>query len=111
MTKLNQIIAIQAGKKSQAKETLTEADLHSAGLISHGRDGVRLLAKGEFKTKLSFEVAGASRSAIAAVEKLGGSVKTSFKKTVHMNKKGEPGKRVQRRKAAADKRGKAVAGK
>jgi hypothetical protein len=44
------------------------------------------------------------------VEKLGGSVKTNFKKIVHMNKKGEPGKRVQRRKAAADKRGKAAAG-
>src|SRR6266567_722094 len=100
--------AIDAGKL-RGKETLTEADLHAAGLISHGRDGVRLLAKGEFKTKLNFEVAGASHSAIAAVEKLGGSVKTSFKKIVHMNKKGEPGKRVQRRKAAADKRGKAKA--
>ena len=101
--------AIDAGKL-KGKETVTEADLHEAGLISHGRDGVRLLAKGELKTKLNFEVAGASRSAIAAVEKVGGSVKTTFKKVVHMNKKGQPGKRVQRRKAAADKRDKAKAG-
>ena len=84
--------------------------MQAAGLVSHGEDGVRLLAKGELKTKLNFEVAGASRSAIAAVEKAGGSVRTTFKKTIHMNKKGQPGKRVQRRKAAADKRDKAKAG-
>jgi len=101
--------AIDDGKL-KGKETITGADLHAVGLVSHGQHGVRLLAKGELKTKLNFEVAGASRSAIAAVEKLGGSVKTTFKKTVHMNKKGEPGKRVQRRKAAADKRAKAKAG-
>src|SRR5438067_2574539 len=58
--------AIDAGKL-KGKETLTEADLHSAGLISHGRDGVRLLAKGEFKTKLSFEVAGRPHPAHSAV--------------------------------------------
>jgi large subunit ribosomal protein L15 len=95
--------AIDSGKL-KAGDTITEADLLGAHLVSRARHGVRLLAKGEWKTKLSFEVAGASQSAIAAVEKLGGSVKTSFKKTVHMNKKGEPGKRVLRRKAAAEKR-------
>ena len=59
---------------------------------------------GKLKAKLSFEVAGASKSAIAAVEKAGGSVKTTFVKTVHMDKKGKPGKRVQRRQKAAEKR-------
>jgi large subunit ribosomal protein L15 len=101
--------ALDAGKL-KGKDTVTETDLREAGLVSHARNGIRLLAQGEFKTKLSFEVAGASRSAIEAVEKLGGSVKTSFKKTIHMNKKGEPGKRVQRRKAAAEKRSKASSG-
>jgi large subunit ribosomal protein L15 len=97
--------AIDAGRLDP-KTTITGATLAEAGLVSngHGRDGVRLLAKGELKTKLNFEVAGASRPAIAAVEKSGGSVKTTFKKTVHMNKKGQPGKRVQRRTAAAEKR-------
>jgi len=95
--------AVDSGKL-KGKDTITAADLAAAGLVSHARNGVRLLAKGELTTKLSFEVAGASQSAIAAVEKLGGSVKTSFKKTVHMNKKGEPGKRVLRRKASAEKR-------
>jgi len=97
--------AIDSGKLD-ARATITGAALAEAGLVSngHGRDGVRLLAKGELKTKLNFEVAGASRPAIAAVEKSGGSVKTTFKKIVHMNKKGQPGKRVQRRTAAAEKR-------
>src|ERR1700694_1796900 len=56
--------AIDTGKL-KGKQTVTEADLHEAGLISHGRDGVRLLAKGEFKTKLSFEVACAARSGLS----------------------------------------------
>jgi large subunit ribosomal protein L15 len=101
--------AIDSGKL-QGKDTITAADLAAAGLVSQARNGVRLLAKGELKTKLSFEVAGASRSAIAAVETLGGSVKTTLKKVVHMNKKGAPGKRVLRRTAAAEKRAAAGAG-
>ena len=39
-----------------------------------------------------------------AVEKAGGTVTTTFKKKVYMNKKGEPGKRQQRRAKAAEKR-------
>jgi large subunit ribosomal protein L15 len=94
--------AIDAGKL-KSKEKITADDLREAGLIRETRDGVRLLGEGELKTKLSFEVAGASKSAIAAVEKLGGTVTTTFKKVVHMNKKGQPGKRVQRRTKAAEK--------
>jgi len=45
-------------------------------------------------------------SAVEAVKKAGGSVATTFKKTVHMDKKGKPGKRVQRRTKAAEKRAK-----
>src|SRR5215831_9484658 len=95
--------AIDAGQL-KGKERITDADLREAGLVRETRDGVRLLGQGELKTKLSFEVAGASKSAIAAVEKLGGSVTTTFKKVVHMNKKGQAGKRVQRRTKAAEKR-------
>jgi large subunit ribosomal protein L15 len=95
--------ALDAGKL-KAGDTITSASLKEAGLVSHSSDGVRLLGKGGLKAKLSFEVAGASASAIAAVEKAGGSVKTTFVKTVHMDKKGKPGKRVQRRQKAAEKR-------
>jgi len=78
--------------------------LKKAGLVAKSRDGVRLLAKGEIKAKLEFEVAGASAPAVAAVEKAGGSVTTTFKKKVYMNKKGEPGKKAQRRAKSAEKR-------
>lgn len=45
------------------------------GLARPQKDGLRLLAKGELKAKLNIEVTGASKSAIEAVEKAGGSVK------------------------------------
>ncbi|WP_025899896.1 50S ribosomal protein L15 [Sneathiella glossodoripedis] len=65
--------AIDAGKLD-AKETVTIAKLQEAGVVGKVVDGVRLLAKGELKTKVSFEVSGASKGAIEAVEKAGGSV-------------------------------------
>lgn len=59
------------------KLTATEIDheaLKAVGLARGGKDGVRLLGKGELKAKLSFTVAGASKGAIEAVEKAGGTV-------------------------------------
>lgn len=95
--------AIKDGKL-KAGETITEANLRDAGLVRRARDGVRLLGKGGVTSKLTFEVAGASKSAVEAVQKAGGSVKTTFSKLQRMNKKGEAGKRVQRRQKAAEKR-------
>ncbi len=46
-----------------------------AGLVRRAKHGVRLLGSGEIHTKVQFEVYGASKSAVAAVEKAGGSVK------------------------------------
>ena len=65
--------AIDAGKLD-AKGTLDQAALKAAGLVRGGRDGVRLLGKGELKAKLSVSVAGISKGAREAVEKAGGSV-------------------------------------
>ncbi|OJW53274.1 MAG: 50S ribosomal protein L15 [Alphaproteobacteria bacterium 41-28] len=65
--------AIKAGKLDSKKEINGEA-LVKAGLIRRVRDGIRLLGKGELKEKVSLKVAGATKSAIAAVEKVGGSV-------------------------------------
>ncbi len=64
---------IDAGKLD-AKGTLDHATLKAAGLARGGRNGVRLLGKGEWKAKVSFTVAGASKGAIEAVEKAGGKV-------------------------------------
>ncbi len=65
--------AIEAGKLDAAKP-VDAAALQAAGIIKSARDGVRLLAKGELKAKITLKVAGASKSAIAAVEKAGGKV-------------------------------------
>jgi large subunit ribosomal protein L15 len=56
----------------------TEA-LIKAGVIRRAKDGVRLLADGELKAKVTFDIAGASKSAIEKVEKAGGSVKLPAK--------------------------------
>lgn len=65
--------AVDAGKLD-ASATIDHAALKAAGLARGGKDGVRLLGKGEVTAKLSFVVAGASKSAKEAVEKLGGSI-------------------------------------
>jgi large subunit ribosomal protein L15 len=61
-------------KKLAAKGTIDGKALVAAGVLRRLGDGVRLLAKGELKTKITIEVAGASQAAIAAVEKAGGKV-------------------------------------
>lgn len=78
-TKLNAVnlgrlqVAIDAGKLKKGA-TVSAASLVEAGVIRRQLDGVRILAKGELKDKLDFEVTGMSKSAQAAVEKLGGKV-------------------------------------
>ncbi len=57
-----------------AKAVIDHAALKAAGVARGGKDGVRLLGKGEFTAKLSFNVAGVSAGAKAAVEKAGGTV-------------------------------------
>jgi large subunit ribosomal protein L15 len=65
--------AIDAGKLDAAG-TVDGAALIKAGILRREKDGVRLLGNGELKAKVAFTVAGASKSAVAAVEKAGGSV-------------------------------------
>jgi large subunit ribosomal protein L15 len=62
-------------KKIDAKDTVTAESLVKAGVIRRAKAGLRLLGRGELKAKLAIEVYGASKTAIAAVEKAGGSVK------------------------------------
>jgi large subunit ribosomal protein L15 len=62
-------------KKIDAKDTVTVESLVKAGVIRRAKAGLRLLGRGELKAKLAVEVYGASKTAIAAVEKAGGSVK------------------------------------
>jgi large subunit ribosomal protein L15 len=62
-------------KLIDAKDTLNAESLVKAGVIRRAKAGVRLLGRGEIKAKLTIEVHGASKTAIAAVEKAGGTVK------------------------------------
>ncbi len=60
--------------KIDAGKPVTEQAIVEAGIIKSARDGVRLLAKGDLSAKLTVEVSGASKAAIEAVERAGGSV-------------------------------------
>lgn len=71
---LGRIQAAVDASKLDAKAPVTVEALVAAGVCAKPRDGVRILGAGELKTKLVFEVAGASKSAVAAIEKAGGSV-------------------------------------
>ncbi len=63
--------------KIDASAPVTEDVLVQSGLVRRKKDGVRVLAKGDFSAKLDIAVTGASKSAIEAVEKAGGSLKTA----------------------------------
>lgn len=66
--------AVDAGRLDK-KATVTIETLVAAGVCSKPRDGVKILGVGEIKAKLSFEVFRASKGAVEAIEKAGGSVK------------------------------------
>ena len=65
--------SIDAGKLDASKP-VDHAALQAAGLGRGGKDGVRLLAKGELTAAVTFHVDGASKGALEAVAKAGGSV-------------------------------------
>jgi large subunit ribosomal protein L15 len=72
--------AIDAGTLDAAAK-IDAAALVKAGILRRAKDGVRLLGDGEIKAKVTLSVFGASKSAVAAVEKAGGSVEILAPKT------------------------------
>ncbi|UWR22986.1 50S ribosomal protein L15 [Sulfitobacter sp. S190] len=60
--------------KIDAKASITEDALIASGLVRRKRDGIRVLAKGDVSAKMTLEVTGASKSAVEAVEKAGGTL-------------------------------------
>jgi large subunit ribosomal protein L15 len=104
--------AVQAAidaKTLDAKNPVTVQALLDAGLIGRVRDGVRLLGDGEIKTKVAFEVTGASGGAVKAVEAAGGSVTLTPmpRRTAKADGEGKPKKE---RKAAAKSPAKKASG-
>ena len=65
--------AIESGKVDAGK-AIDAAVLVAAGIVRDAKDGVRLLGKGDLTSKIEIHVAGASKAAVEAVEKAGGSV-------------------------------------
>jgi len=65
--------AIDAGKLN-AGDVVDCAALIAAGIVRKKKNGVRLLSDGELTVAVKFELEGASKAAVAAVEKAGGSV-------------------------------------
>ena len=92
--------AIDSGKLD-AKGTLDHDALKAAGLARGGKDGVRLLGKGELKAKLALKIAGASKGAREAVEKAGGSIEIIERKN--------PAELAAAKKGSAKNRAKAEA--
>jgi large subunit ribosomal protein L15 len=99
---------IDAGKLG-TDAAIDHAALKAAGLARGGKDGVRLLGKGTISAKLSFVVAGASKGAIEAVEKAGGSVQLI--EVVPAAEKAKAKHRVVQKARAADKEAKKAASK
>jgi len=71
---IGQVQALIDAGKLDAKKVIDQSALQAAGIARGGKHGVRLLGNGELTAKASFQVAGASKGAVAAVEKAGGSV-------------------------------------
>jgi large subunit ribosomal protein L15 len=67
---------VEAGKLDAGAE-ITEDALVASGLVRRKLDGVRVLAKGDVSSKLTISVTGASKAAISAVEKAGGTLITA----------------------------------
>jgi large subunit ribosomal protein L15 len=70
--------AVDAGKLDVSKPVTIDV-LVAAGVCAKPRDGVKILGVGEISAKLTFDVAAASKSAVAAIEKAGGSIALSVK--------------------------------
>ena len=88
--------AVDDGKLA-AKKPVDRAALVAVGLVRDNRNGLRLLARGDIKAALTIHVEGASKAAVAAIEKAGGKVVMPEAKVPKETKKRKP-----KKKAAAE---------
>jgi large subunit ribosomal protein L15 len=87
-------------KTIEASGTITAESLVQAGVIRRAKGGLRLLGRGEVTSKLTLEVHGASKSAIEAVEKAGGSVKILAPTKEEVAEKNAKNKNKNKKKAS-----------
>jgi large subunit ribosomal protein L15 len=98
---LGQIQKLVDAGKLDAKAVIDHAALKAAGVGRGGKAGVRILAKGALTTKLSFNVAGISAAAKAAIEQAGGSVEVIEVIPAAEKAKAKKGQTLAAKKAAA----------
>ena len=91
-------------KKLDASAAITAETMAAAGLVSNNRDGVRLLGKGELISKVTIEVAGATKSAVAAVEKVGGVVVLPEPTKVELEAREKSAKSQAKKRAAEEQK-------
>ena len=106
---LGQIQKLVDAGSLDAKGVIDHAALKAAGVARGGKDGVRILGKGDYSAKLSFKVAGVSKGAKEAIEKAGGSVETI--EIIAAADKAKAKHRVVQKARAADKEAKKAAAK
>lgn len=95
-------VALDVGKIDAGAE-ITEDALVAAGVVRRRLDGVRLIGGGELTAKVQINVAGATKSAVAAVEKAGGSITVRQPvETAAKPKKKPKGKNAAKAAAAAE---------
>ncbi len=85
--------AVDDGKLA-AKKPVDRAALVAVGLVRDNRNGLRLLARGDIKAALTIHVEGASKAAVAAIEKAGGKVVMPEAKAPKETKKRKPKKKA-----------------
>ncbi len=83
-------VAIDAGKLDAA-QPITEQAMRAAGLVKNLGDGIRILANGNLKANINIEATGASKAAVAAIEKAGGSISLSKPSRAVSEPEGPPG--------------------
>jgi large subunit ribosomal protein L15 len=96
---LGTLQAMIDNKRLDAKKPIDAQVLVDAGVITHARDGIRLLAKGALTAKVTIKVAGASAAAKAAVEAAGGSVELPAPKPAPLSREEQKAARAAARDA------------
>lgn len=84
---LGRLQAAIDSKKLDAKGVVDEDALVAAGIVTKKRDGIRLLGKGELKSKIELKISGATKSATQAVEKAGGKIEIIVREVAPVQKK------------------------
>jgi large subunit ribosomal protein L15 len=86
-----------------ATKTIDVVALVDAGVITHARDGIRLLAKGALTAKVTIKVEGASAAAKSAIEAAGGTVELPAPKPAPLSRDEQKLARAAARAAKAAK--------